>query len=251
MSDDQNSNTITMAPQLSDFDVASYPSSEGVATSPVKANLNGTSDHPESSINLESLFERADRQIPDSLIESMLEEAPRFTLYEERAADGLVTLLRSRSKCLKPDKATTYDKIWCPNDDIHPLFKPMKKQPCKTRGHHKCEGYWSRREAKKRSRKLEVFTKARGGTTLLYMDWDGTDGKQREKAWRAFRRSKKHPVILKRASYFPVETAWGRRIVVVVPKLYLVEFAKWTLRLVGPREIVQYACERDIDPARA
>ena len=32
---------------------------------------------------------------------------------------------------------------------------------------------------------------------------------------------------------------------------HLVEFAKWTLRLVGPREIVQYACERDIDPARA
>ena len=32
---------------------------------------------------------------------------------------------------------------------------------------------------------------------------------------------------------------------------HLDEFAKWILRLVGPREIVQYACERDIDPARA
>ncbi len=32
---------------------------------------------------------------------------------------------------------------------------------------------------------------------------------------------------------------------------HLEEFAKWTLRLVRPREFVGYACEMDIDPAAA
>lgn len=222
-----NVNTTSAPIQGSDSTPLHKPMSSGVVTSPVVYEItNGRCDHPYPDLTLEALINRAQRIIDDDVIAAMADVAPRSTPQEQRAADGLSVLLRARPKCLKLESRRTksegalaarYREWECPDSSL-PYYSPSKS-PCYTRAHPKCERHWARKEVQKRSRKFDRFIAERGGATLLTMEWPGIDFKQKVGGWRAFRRSKQRPEILKRAIFFREETPLGQRVWVLLPKL--------------------------------
>ena len=54
---------------------------------------------PGSDLNLESLLERADRNVPDALLETMIDAAPDYTPGQQRARAALERMLEARDKC--------------------------------------------------------------------------------------------------------------------------------------------------------